>query len=123
MRKLVGNYHVHGYVKAEAEDTQLLGYPVPRGQTAIITYMAILDNTTANKKLILGIRDGSGHDHYIDAYAGTATYTTNHSLKIEGEIVLMENEQPFGIVVSASSSDECYFTAHGGLYQETQPGD
>lgn len=116
MGKLAGNYRYHDHRTSAGATETFVGPPVPQGKIAILTYMAVMDYTTAGKKLTLGIRDEAGTDHYIDAYSGTVTYTSDLCLKIETELVLLPSERPIGIITSATGSDMCYFTTHGGLY-------
>lgn len=83
----------------------------------MITYMAIMDYTTNANEALLGIRDKGGNDHYLHKELGTAT-DIKHGAKMEGEIILLPGEKPLGVILSPSTSDVCYFTAHGGLYEQ-----
>jgi len=117
MGKLVGNYRVHKKVTAPDTNTiTFVGYPVPKGKVAILTFMSVMDYTNNTNELILGIRGADGNDHYLDFGLGTAT-DVEQSRKIETEVILLEDEKPIGIILSPSSSDVCYFSAHGGLYE------
>jgi hypothetical protein len=125
MGKLVGNYLCHDRRTSTGATETFIGYEVPRGKTAILTFMSIIDYTNYNFKLILGIRDASGVDHYIKvlqgSYSGQTDYQKIHSLWMEGEILLLPGQRPLGIIESATKGDVCYFTAHGGLYEEAAP--
>jgi len=121
MGKLVGNYRVQ--VKTTAPDTNtvtLYGYEVPRGKVAILTFMSIMDYTNNTNELMLGIKDSGGNEHMLHFGLGTATDILQ-SLAIEGEVILLPGEKPFGRILSPSTSDVIYFSAHGGLYEESAP--
>lgn len=121
MGKLVGNYRVQVKTTSPGTDTaSLYGYVVPRGKTAIITFMSIMDYTSNLNELMLGILDTSGNEHMLKFDLGTATRIAQ-SLTMEGEVILLPGEKPFGRVLSPSTSDVIYFSAHGGLYEEAAP--
>ena len=121
MGKLVGNYRVQVKTTALSTGTvTLTGYEVGRGEIAILTYMSIIDYTNNTNELMLGILDAAGTEHMLDFGLGTATDIVQ-SLKIEGEVILLPGDKPFGRVLSPSTSDVIYFTAHGGKYKEEPP--
>jgi hypothetical protein len=118
MGRLAGNYRVHKKLTAPNTNTITLeGYEVPAGKIAILTFMSVMDYTNNTNELILGIRDAAGNDHYLDFGLGTATDIVQ-SLKIEGEIILLPGERPIAVILSPSTSDVCYFSAHGALFEE-----
>jgi hypothetical protein len=121
MGKLVGNYRVNVKMTSPGTDTATItGYEVPRGQTAILTFMSIIDYTSNLNELMLGIKDAAGNEHMLHFELGTTT-DVRQSAKIEGEVVLIPGDKPFGRVLSPSTSDVIYFSAHGGLYKEEAP--
>jgi hypothetical protein len=122
MGKLAGNYRYHDHKTSAGASETFVGSEVPRGKIAILTYTAVCDYTTADKTLVLGIRDAGGTDHYLKVTSGVTTANGTRSSTIETDLVLLPGERPIGIIVSASASDVCYFTAHGGLYAMEEGG-
>lgn len=88
-----------------------VGTPVTRGKKALITFMSVIDYTTAAKTLILGIRDAGGNDHYLRVVALASTYECS----LEGPIMLLEGEAPIGVVSTPTLNDVLYFAAFGRL--------
>jgi len=122
MGKLVGNYRVQQkYTSPSTSTATITGYEVPRGKVAILTFMSIIDYTNNLNELMLGILDASGTEHMLDFGLGTAT-DIRQSLKIEGEVILLPGDKPFGRVLSPTASDVIYFSAHGGLYSMEEGG-
>jgi len=122
MGKLAGNYRVQ--VKTTAPDTNtvtLYGYEVPKGKTAILSFMSIIDYTNNENELMVGILDGGGNEHILEMELGTV-YRPCHVLAIEGSVILLPGDKPFGRVLSPSTSDVIYFSAHGGLYSMEEGG-
>jgi hypothetical protein len=77
-----------------------------------ITSACVSDFTTANKKLVLGIRTLDGNDHYFETVQETSTF----GIHLTGKIMLVEGERLIGIVTSPTQNDECYFTVDGDRY-------
>jgi hypothetical protein len=82
--------------------------------------MSIIDYTNNANELILGVRDAAGSDHYLKFGLGTTTDIVQ-ALTIEGGILLLPGEKPIGVILTPGSSDVCYFSAHGGLFEEGAP--
>lgn len=121
MGKLVGNYRVQQKITSPGtSDLSIYGYQVPSGKIAIITFMSIMDYTNNLNELMLGILDAGGNEHMLKFDLGTSTRIAQ-SLAMEGEIILLPGDKPFGRVLSPSTSDVVYFSAHGGLYEENAP--
>lgn len=121
MGKLVGNYRVNVKMTSPGTDTATLkGYEVGRGKIAILTFMSVIDYTNNLNELMLGIVDAGGNEHMLKFDLGITAHNVQ-SLTIEGEIILLPGDKPFGRVLSPSTSDVIYFTAHGGEYREEQP--
>lgn len=89
---------------------------VGQNQQVVVKYASVVDYTTANKVLILGIRDTGGNDHYLQVNDPLATYHAEHSLELQGEITLVEGESLIGVVESPGSSDALYFSVFGDRY-------
>jgi hypothetical protein len=87
------------------------GTPIPRGCLGVLSFISVIDYTTADKKLILGVRDAGGNDRYLRVVDIANTYEA----VLEGPIVLLEGETPIGIVESPTTSDVLYFSAYGVL--------
>ena len=90
---------------------------VQRNQQVVVKFASVADYTTANKKLILGIRDNGSVDHYLQVNKPLATYRAEYSLELKGEITLIEGEQLIGIVESPTASDALYFSVFGDRYK------
>jgi hypothetical protein len=121
MGKLVGNYRVQQKITSPGtSDLTIYGYEVQRGKVAILTFMSIMDYTNNLNELMLGILDAGGNEHMLKFDLGTSTRIAQ-SLAMEGEVILLPGEKPFGRVLSPSTSDVIYFSAHGGLYEEAAP--
>ena len=117
MGMLVGNYKFQE--KDTSPDTTtktFVGPKVTRHCIVVLAHMSVSDYTTNTKKLILGIRDTSGNDHYLKVVVGTATDVRNTAI-LEGSIILMENEAPIAIVESPTTSDVMYAAFHGAVYK------
>jgi len=122
MGKLVGNYRVNQKMTSPGTDTATItGHEVGRGEIAILTFMSIIDYTHNENELMLGFKDASGSEHMLDFALGTAT-DVRQSCKIEGEVILLPGDKPFGRVLSPTASDVIYFSAHGGLYSMEEGG-
>jgi len=122
MGKLVGNYRVNQKVTSPGTDTATItGYEVPRGRVAILSFMSIIDYTNNLNELMLGFKDSGGNEHMLHFGLGTATDIVQ-SLAIEGEVILLPGDKPFGRVLSPAASDVIYFSAHGGLYSMEEGG-
>jgi len=122
MGKLVGNYRVNQKITApDTNDITLTGYEVPRGRVAILSFMSIIDYTHNENELMLGFKDAGGNEHMLHFALGTATDIVQ-SLAIEGEVILLPGDKPFGRVLSPTASDVIYFSAHGGLYSMEEGG-
>jgi len=116
MGKLVGNYHVSQKVTAPSTSTVTIkGHEVGRNKTAILTFMSVMDYTMNANEAMLGIIDASGVEHMLDFKLGTAT-DVKQCCKIEGKILLLSGDRPFGRVLSPTANDVIYFTAHGSIY-------
>ena len=117
MGKLVGNYRYQQKLTSPGTDTVTIkGYEVPRDKVTILTFLSVVDYTNNENELILGIIDAGGNEHILAMELGTV-YRPWHVLTIEGPVILLAGETPFGRVLSPSTSDVIYFSAHGGLYE------
>jgi hypothetical protein len=116
MENLVENYRAHSKLTSPSTGTaSLYGYEVPHGKIAILTFMSVIDYTHNENELMLGILDAGGNEHMLDFTLGTAT-DVKQTCKIEGKVILLSGEKPFGRVLSPTASDVIYVTAHGRLY-------
>ena len=88
-----------------------------KGEIVQVTSAYVTDYTTANKKLVVGIRDVAGIDHYILTVQETLTFEAH----LTGRIYLIQGERLIGIVTSPTANDECYFTADGERYSISGP--
>ena len=112
-KRIVGLYIMRAYQKAPStSDITLVGPKVPQDHYATIESMSIINYTTANKMLLLGMRDASGKDHYSHNIKAANTYC----VQANGQVILRENESIIGVCLSPTSADEIYVTAHGFIY-------
>lgn len=110
----IGNFRYRQHVKAPSTDTVTFESDrVRKGELVKVLLAQVLDSTTANKKLVLGIRDAEGNDHYLHQVQETLTFEAH----LEGEVYLIEGEKFIGIVTSPTLSDECFFTVDGEKYR------
>ena len=101
--------------KKTAPDTDNLVFQtdkVREGRIAQIDSAMVGDYTRANKLCILGIRDSSNNDDYIN-FRKAAQYYQVH---LVGQLYLYGGERLIGIVESPTASDVCYFSVHGKEY-------
>jgi len=109
----LGSLRFRQYKKSLGTDTiTFQAEKVAKGEIVQVTSAYVTDYTTANKKLVLGIRDVAGIDHYILTVQETLTFEAH----LTGRIYLISGERLIGIVTSPSENDECYFTADGERY-------
>lgn len=87
------------------------GTPIPRGCIGVLSFLSVIDYTTAAKGLLLGVRDAGANDKYLRMVKLTSTYECS----LEGPVYLLEGERPIGIVESPTTSDVLYFAAYGVL--------
>ena len=114
MGKIVGNYRFDDKFTAPDTDTKtFVGSEVGRGKMVEITSGVVCNYTTANKILVLGIRDAGGVDHYVVVETGSAI----KSAQLQGRIFLLPTEKPIAIVVSPTTSDVLYCSFHGIVYE------
>lgn len=110
----VGIYRFHQEITAP--DTTTVTFEGPkakREQTIEITYMAVVDETTNNKLLKLGIRDSDKVDRILKA----KQHATHLTAEMEGKIYLVEGEAPIGIVDTPTASNVLSFAVHGVIYE------
>lgn len=89
---------------------------VPKGKNVKIISGFVADYTTANKKLIIGIRDNQENDHYLTTEMASNDYMTH----LRGHVILLEGESMVGIVETPTTSDVCYFAFFGDIYEQKQ---
>jgi len=102
--------------KRTAPDTSnitFISQKVPRNQVVEVESAYIGDYTTANKLLLLGIRDVGGNDVYLAIDQATSTFYTH----LDGHVILLEGESLIGVVASPTTNDVCYFSVHGKRYR------
>lgn len=112
--KAIGVYKFED--KATAPNTTTIefeGPEVKKGTIVILETLTVADYTTANKKIILGRRDGNGKDHYVHIDQYTGIYETH----LRGKLILLESDRPLGVVESPEASDVLYFSAYGFIYE------
>lgn len=87
---------------------------VERGMVFKVSAANIVDKTTANKLLEIGIKRGSDYHPYVKR--GPSNITGEYSLpqNVCG-IVLKEREQLYGKVYSPTTGDECVLVFSGEL--------
>jgi hypothetical protein len=116
MGKIVGNYRYDAKdTRSSAATKTFVGVEVGRGRIAEITFASVVDYTSTNTKLILGIRDAGGADHYLRVVQGAAV----RDLSMEGKIYLLPGEKPIAIVEDPGAADVLYCSFHGIVYEMT----
>jgi len=112
--KLVGLYTFRQKITAPStDDVTFTGPAVGRGKILEVTALSVVDFTTANKQLLVGFKDVENNEHLVDGYKATS----NYGIGLSGILYLLEGEAPLGKVVSPTTSNVCYFTCHGKLYE------
>lgn len=86
---------------------------VERGHVFRASLVNIVDKTTTNKDLEIGIKDGSEYHPVVKRRAGTNNYSLPPNVK---GLVAVEGEQIYGKVYSPTSGDECVLVFCGELY-------
>ena len=84
-----------------------------RDKIVEITFASVVDYTSTNCKLILGIRDAGGNDHYLRVVQGAAV----RDLTMEGKIYLLPGEKPIAIVEDPGANDVLYCSFDGVIYE------
>jgi len=110
----VGIYRYHQEITAP--DTTTVTFEGPkakREQTIELTYMAVVNETTNNKLLKLGIRDSDKVDHIISAREAAQWKCA----RMFGKVFLIEGESPIGIVTTPTANDVLSFAVHGVIYE------
>jgi hypothetical protein len=100
------------YTCPDAATVTLKTLPVQQGTVVEITHASIMDYTTVNKKMIIGIEDSMGNVNYVTVLYDS-TYMTP---MLSGNVFLEERERMIGTVVTPTTSDVLYFTVHGRIY-------
>ena len=95
-------------------NTTFVSQKVPRGQTIEITYASVIDYTTKNKKLELGIRSVDSVDVYLKSVQESSTF----GISIDTPIMLYEGESLIGVVEATTTSDALHFSVHGKRFSK-----
>lgn len=112
--EVVGIYKYNAKAQMEAAVTHtFLGPKVPHGCIVELNHLSVGDYTTANKKLLLGIKFTDGTICYIQIRQATLAL----DLWLRGKIYLTEGDQPLGRVESTGDADVLYFNANGLIYK------
>ncbi len=101
------------YTAPDTDDVTREGPEVRRGQLVEITHLSVVDYTTADKSLLIGVKDSVGTTHYFRKEDGTAKYACH----LSGRVFLVSGEKPIGVVESPGTSDVLYFSAYGTVYE------
>ena len=114
VEKITGVYRYDDKLTTPDTDTKtFVGKEVGRGKIVELKLGQVTDYTTANKKLILGYRDGGGNDHYVVVVQETNTFEAH----LTGKLILLPTEKPIAVVESPKASDVLYCTFRGLIYK------
>jgi len=114
---LIGPVGVYNYQQKltvlEAGTATLRGHAVHRNQVAVITEACITVYTGEDRKMLIGKTDSGDLDHVVKILKDD----TGHSLELNGEMILIEDEAPYAVVFNPDVGDKLYVTFHGMIYQ------
>lgn len=86
---------------------------VDRGHVFVVSICNITDETTTNKTMEIGIKNGSDYRPIVKRAAGSNNYSLAPNVK---GLVLKEGEQLYGKVYSPTTGDKCVLVFSGELY-------
>ena len=111
---MIGTYVYNITRTAPSTTTLTMTTPkIERNQIIEVTSAYVGDYTTANKKVILGIRPAAGDDVYLPIDQGAETFFTH----LNGQAFLFTGDCMVGIVESPTANDVCYFSVHGKRFK------
>jgi hypothetical protein len=96
-------------VDAPAADRTFEGPEVPEGKVLEIRTFWVSDESTANKVITLGFKRGNVIHILKSEAVGSSTY----GAYLATLLILVEGEQPYAKITSASSGDELNFVVRG----------
>lgn len=105
-------YRVNKRIKSAGATETIIGEKVPTGFILEVTQMCVMDETTADKLLRLGIRDVTDKDNILQVYDGATAFECH----LNGVVFLEAGEAPIGIITTAAASDYCDLSVQGKLY-------
>ena len=112
--KPVGYYIYESKRTAPDTDTiTFVGPKVRRGQVVELWHGSVVNYTTAGKMLLVGKRNQQGASHYYSARKNAQYYQAH----LEGRVVLIEGDEPVGVVESPTASDVLYCAFRGIIYE------
>ena len=88
---------------------------IDKGYCFICSILNIVDKTTANKLLELGIKNGEQYAPIVKRKAGTNDYSLVANTK---GIICKAGEQLYGKVYLPTSGDKCFLVFSGELMKE-----
>ena len=100
---------VEHVTETPAGDREYSGPTVPDGKVVRIESFYAVDETTAAKEIILGFRRGNVIHVLKHETCGTGVY----GLALLTPLILVEGEQPYAKIVSATALDVLTFYARG----------
>jgi hypothetical protein len=92
-----------------AGDREFTGPTVPDGKVVRLESFYAVDESTAAKEIILGFRRGNVVHVLKHETCGTGVY----GLALLTPLILVEGEQPYALIKSATANDEITFYARG----------
>ena len=104
-------------IDKEADDTvdhTFYGAYIKPKQIVELTHLSVMNIDESDKKLSIGIQQGSKGIHWIKKEEAS----NRHACWLNGHIILTENERPVGRVENPDGGNDLKFTAMGLIYAE-----
>jgi len=92
------------------------GKYVKKGQVLELRHLSMVDKTTANKVISLGIQVGNKDPLWLKQVVGT-NQNTIYGAALDNLVILVENERPVAKIASPSNQDNVHMAAYGYLYK------
>lgn len=113
----IGTYNYQQKLTVQTVGTKTLrGHAVHREQVAVITEACITNYTRKDRKMLIGKTDPGDLDHVVKVLPEDA----GHSLELQGEMILLEDEAPYAQVFNTNVGSVLYVTFHGLLYRRDE---
>lgn len=110
----IGVYKFEEKFTEPSTTTKIFEGPAVRKNTMVmLTHGSVIDYTTANKKLLLGRKDGGGEMVYIRALQETNTFEA----VLSGDMILLPGEKPIGVVETPTAGNVLYCSFYGLVFR------
>jgi len=110
----VGLYNYQQKITSIAGGTEtMIGPPVRQNLIAVITEATVVNFTLATRKMLIGKMDPGDVEHVVKVLPTDK----HHTVELQGEMILLEDEKPFGRIYNVDVGSELYCTFHGLIYK------